>query len=251
MALVKTKALVIREQPYQDHDKLLTLFTEKEGKQRAIAKGARRRKSGMASAVQLFAFSEMVYYPGKNFASINEAKLIEAFYPLRNDIRLMTLASYITELLDVFYDFYQGSEIVLKGVTHILYYFATEKAQNNEALALALQLKLCKMNGIGPVLGRCVQCGETADLVGFSESGGGTVCARCANKGKERLSYTELDILRFCMRSPFKAVCETDFNESHVHRLFKMMNFYISKHLDRKLKSFEFYNSVLFDLKER
>ena len=245
MALVKTKALVIREQPYQDHDKLLTLFTEKEGKQRAIAKGARRRKSGMASAVQLFAFSEMVYYPGKNFASINEARLIESFYPLRDDINLMTLASYITELLDVFYEFYQGSDVILKGVTHILYYLATGKAQNNESLALALQLKLCKLNGIGPVLDRCVHCGETIELTGFSESAGGTVCLRCLNPGGEKLAAKELDILRFCMRSPFKVVCETAFDERSVRGLFKMMNFYISKHLDRKLKSFEFYNSVL------
>ncbi len=245
MALVKTKALVIREQPYQDHDKLLTLFTEKEGKQKAIAKGARRRKSGMASAVQLFAFSEMVYYPGKNFASINEARLIESFYPLRDDIKRMTLASYIAELLDVFYDFYQGSDVILKGVTHILYYLTAEKAKNKEALALALQLKLCKMNGIGPVLGRCVHCGKTTDLVGFSEIGGGTVCAFCANTGYTGLSAGELDILRFCMRSPFKIVCETAFDESSVLRLFKMMNFYISKHLDRKVKSFDFYISVL------
>ena len=245
MALVKTKALVIREQPYQDHDKLLTLFTEKEGKQRAIAKGARRRKSGMASAVQLFAFSEMVYYPGKNFASINEARLIESFYPLRNHIGRMTLASYITELLDVFYDFYQGSDIILKGVTHILYYLSENKAKCDESLALALQLKLCKLNGIGPVLDRCVNCGQAEDLFGFSVGGGGTVCARCKSPGGQKLNAAELDTLRFCMRSPFKLVCNTDFDENMVRRLFTMMNFYISKQLDRKMKSFEFYTSVL------
>ena len=39
MALVKTKGIVIREQPFQEQDKIITLFTEEEGKIKAIAKG--------------------------------------------------------------------------------------------------------------------------------------------------------------------------------------------------------------------
>lgn len=114
MALVKTKGLIIREQPFQDQDKLLTIFTEKEGKQRAIAKGVRRRKSALVAATQLFAFSEFVYYPGKNFASINEANLIESFYPLRQDVGKMTLSSYLLELLDAFLTCIKGIRLFLK-----------------------------------------------------------------------------------------------------------------------------------------
>ncbi len=61
MALVKTKALVIREQPFSEQDKIITLFTQAEGKQKAIAKGVRRSKSTLVAATQLFAFSEFVY----------------------------------------------------------------------------------------------------------------------------------------------------------------------------------------------
>ena len=81
MALVKTKGIVIREQPFQEKDKILTLFTEEEGKVKAIAKGVRRNRSPLVAATQLFAYSEFVYYPGKNFANINQASRSTALFP--------------------------------------------------------------------------------------------------------------------------------------------------------------------------
>ena len=50
MALVKTKGIVIREQPFQEQDKIITLFTEEEGKIKAIAKGVRRNRSPLVAA---------------------------------------------------------------------------------------------------------------------------------------------------------------------------------------------------------
>lgn len=131
MALVKTKGIVIREQPFQEQDKILTLFTEEEGKVKAIAKGVRRNRSPLVAATQLFAYSEFVYYPGKNFANINQASLIQSFYPLRNDLIKMSLASYVLELLDAFYDYYQGNKAVLRLVNFILFYISEDKSQSN------------------------------------------------------------------------------------------------------------------------
>ena len=41
MALIKTKGLVIKEQPYKEQDKILTIFTEDEGKIQCMARGVR------------------------------------------------------------------------------------------------------------------------------------------------------------------------------------------------------------------
>lgn len=243
MALVKTKALVIREQPFQDNDKLLTIFTEKEGKQRAIAKGARRKKSSLSVSTQLFSFSNMVYYPGKNFASINEAELIESFYALRQDIKKMALASYSMELLDSFFLPYEGNAQLLKVVTHVLYYWAKNMAQCDEALAVALQLKIAALQGIGPNVSHCVLCGSKENLSFFSVKNGGVICGECAQKNSsgQKISSTEHQYLKYLMKMPVKDVCRNEWDVSVIHRLFKLLNEYIVNHLGKKIKSYDFY----------
>ena len=122
MALVKTKGLVIREKPYQEQSKMLTIFTEKEGKIQAIAHNAKGVRSQLAESTQLFAYSRFNYYKGKNFANINNADSVHSFYKLRDDLKKMTLGSYILELVDLLYEWYQGDAQTLRLIIHALYY---------------------------------------------------------------------------------------------------------------------------------
>lgn len=93
MGLIETNGIIIKEMPYRDQDKILTVFTEKEGKVQCIARGVRRPKSPLLASTQVFAYSELVYYPGKTFGNIQQAHLIESFYALRNDLNKMALGS--------------------------------------------------------------------------------------------------------------------------------------------------------------
>lgn len=245
MASVKTNALVIRESPYQDNDKLLTLFTEKYGKQRAIARGARRRKGSLRSVTQLFAYARFMYFEGKNFANISDGTLIESFYPLRGDVVKMTLASYIAELLDDFYDFYQGDPEMLKAVTHIFYYWSEGLAQNDEALAVCFQLKLMRIQGLGPVLTRCVRCGAREEaLTGFSIPDGGTVCQSCFRPGDEPIDQPLLQDMRDWMQLPIKTICHKKWEAANVQKGLKLMDRYIVAQLGHPTKSFRFYQEM-------
>lgn len=246
MALVKTKGLVIRERPFQEQDKILTLFTEEQGKLQAIAKGVRRSKSSIIAATQLFAYSEFVYYPGKNFASINQADLVEAYYPLRSNLVKMSLASYLLELIDVFYDWYQGNRAVFRLLTFILYYIAYSKASNDEALAAAFQLKLCEVNGIFPVLDQCANCHRKEEPVRFSIENSGVLCHNCQSiKGYKYTVDSELcNMMDWLTRTPVKAVREKEYDKEQISRIVKIMNHYISYHLDVKLKTYDFYESI-------
>ncbi|SEA56500.1 DNA replication and repair protein RecO [Eubacterium aggregans] len=247
MAQVKTRALVIREQPFQEQDKILTLFTEKEGKQKAIAKGVRRSKSQLVAATQLFSFSEFVYYPGKNFAAINQATLVEAFYPLRQDLLKMSLASYILELLDAFYDFYQGNPAVLKVANHILYYLSQGQAVSDTALVAAFQLKIAEAQGIRPILSACAHCKKTEELIYFSIDGGGAICRDCS--GDEGYTYRllseQLSVMETLLIKPIKVIRDMDLPDETIRRIMDIMDHYISFNLDKKLSAYQFYKDVV------
>lgn len=179
MALIKTKGLVIKEQPYKEQDKILTIFTEDEGKIQCIARGVRRQKSGLLASTQIFAYSEFVYYPGKNFGIINQTNLIEAFYPLRTDLTKMALASYLLDLINNGFEFYQRSPEILKLLLHVLFYISGNKAKNDLILVGAFQMKLISYLGYCPGVSSCMVCKCEKELVVFSIENHGVLCRSC------------------------------------------------------------------------
>jgi len=238
MAAIKTRGIVIRERAYSEQDKILTLFTEQEGKIQAIAKGARRRKSTLGAATQLFTYCEFVYWPSKNLATINQAEVIESYYKLSNDLYKMALASYGLELLDAFYELYQGDVQVLKMVSYILYYLSEDKAAVPEALILSLQLKLCYLTGIAPA---------------FFLKSNASIPTYVFEVGEEtdhhhhyvyQLTVEDYTMIQETMKAPINTIRTKHYPLGAVKKISSMINHYIGYSLDRRMKSWEFYKEI-------
>lgn len=251
MALIKTKGLVIKEQPYKEQDKILTIFTEDEGKVQCIARGVRRQKSGLLASTQIFAYSEFVYYPGKNFGIINQSNLIEAFYPLRNDLTKMALASYLLDLIYNAYEFYQKSPEILKLLLHVLFYMAGDKAQNDQVLVGAFQLKLISYLGYRPVLESCVMCQSDGEISLFSIENNGVVCRNCRSKTAGylyKLNPAMLEMLRDFLRQPIKLLKDRDTDPAEAIKLNDLLDHYIAYCIGKSSKAYDFYKTMLDSL---
>ncbi len=101
---ITTKALVLREVDYRESDKILTLFTQDQGKLTASARGSRKKGSAIAAGCQLLAWSEMVLYDYQGRWSVKEAATQRLFRGVRDDIERLALGCYfaeVTELLAV------------------------------------------------------------------------------------------------------------------------------------------------------
>lgn len=99
-----TKALVLRGVDYKESDKILTLFTQEQGKLTASARGCRKKGSAIAAGCQLLAWSEMVLYDYQGRWSVKEAATERLFQGVRDDIQRLALGCYfaeVTELLAV------------------------------------------------------------------------------------------------------------------------------------------------------
>lgn len=248
MALIKTKGLVIKEQPYKEQDKILTIFTEDEGKIQCIARGVRRQKSGLLASTQIFAYSEFVYYPGKNFGIINQAHLIEAFYPLRNDLTKMALASYLLDLMNNAYEFYQTSPEILKLLLHVLFYLAGGKAQNDHVLVGAFQMKLISYLGYCPGLIHCMACEAQEDLLVFSIENNGVLCGVCkpqASGYTYKITPGMLALLRDFLGQSIKALKDRDVPDSEAIKLNDLLDHYIGYCIGKSSKAYGFYKSML------
>ena len=93
------KGIVLRGVDTKESDKILTVLTP-QGKMPVIAKGARGRKSRVTACTQLLAYSELTLSESRGWQYLNEGSTIELFTGVREDIVLLSLASYFAELTE-------------------------------------------------------------------------------------------------------------------------------------------------------
>lgn len=247
MSLIKTKGLVIKEQAYKEQDKILTIFTEDEGKIQCMARGVRRQKSGLMASTQIFAYSEFVYYPGKSFGSINQADLIESFYPLRNNLTKMALAAYLLDLMNNAFDFFQKSPKILKLLLYILYYMAQGTSKSDSALVGAFQMKLISVLGYRPRLDNCSACESQNNLNFFSIENYGLLCQNCysapgyAYKITDSMRNTLADFLN----EPIKVIKDREYSSEDMMKLTDILDHYIGYCIGKNSKAYAFYKDML------
>ena len=101
---VNTSGIVLREVLYKDSSKILTVLTDSEGKLTVSAHGAHRKNSKLAAVTGLLVFSEMTLLRKKDRWTMTEARSVEQFLGLRDDIKLLSLGAYIAELTEAVSD---------------------------------------------------------------------------------------------------------------------------------------------------
>ena len=98
---ITTKALVLRTTDYKESDKILTLFTQDQGKLAAAARGCRKKGSAIAAGCQLLAWSEMVLYDYQGRWSVKESATQRLFQGVRDDIQRLALGCYFAEVAEL------------------------------------------------------------------------------------------------------------------------------------------------------
>ena len=98
---ITTKALVLRTTDYKESDKILTLFTQDQGKLTASARGCRKKGSAIAAGCQLLAWSEMVLYDYQGRWSVKESATQRLFQGVRDDVQRLALGCYFAEVAEL------------------------------------------------------------------------------------------------------------------------------------------------------
>ena len=96
----KLNAIILSRREFGEADAYLTVFSREEGKLSLLAKGIRRVNSRRAPHLETFSRSEIYVHEtsGGNLI-VTQAKVIDAFSGIREDIKKVGLAFYATELV--------------------------------------------------------------------------------------------------------------------------------------------------------
>lgn len=100
MRSFKTEGIVIKRRNYNEADKIVTIFSKKNGKINIKAVGVRRITSRRSSHIELLNYSTFNLYQGKGMPVLTEVTSLNDFSPLKKDLKKIAAAFHICELVD-------------------------------------------------------------------------------------------------------------------------------------------------------
>lgn len=240
------KGLVLRVTNYNDSDALLTLLTAEYGNITAKVRGLRRKNSPMIAPCQLLAYGEYTLFEYRGMYTVNEARTIELFQPLRRDLAKLSLATYFAQVAEVLSqgDFPDPS---LLSLTLNCMYALSELNYAQDKVKAVFELRSACIGGYTPDLSGCHSCGEVfADR--FDISQGKLECRHCRDTGSPGIrlpvSASVLDSLRYICHVEPQRMFSFEAGENTMTSLCSIAESYLAAQLERGFSSLDFYKSI-------
>ena len=243
------RGIVLRSVDTKEADKILTVLTGDMGKLSVVAKGARSRRSRVTAATQFLAYSEMTVTESRNWQMLVEANTIELFDGIRQDIEILSLASYFAELVDaVTYADLSAGEI-LPLLLNALYALGTLK-RPAALVKPAFEVKLMALCGFEPLLDRCAVCGQEQPEEPMLDVVRGTLhCAKCPQKGglSMPLGAAGLAAMRHTVYGDAKRLYAFQLPQEELRWVGHAAEAYVAAQLERGFHTLDFYKQIKSD----
>lgn len=242
---LKAKGIVLRETEYKDFDKILTVLTAENGLVTAKARGVKRKTSPIRGGCQLLAYSEFTVFESKGMKTVDEAEPVELFPALRDDLELLSLASYFAQLAELLAQEDVPNPELLPLLLHALHALCVGKDQT--LVKAAVEFRLAALAGFAPDLDGCAVCGnEFPDR--FSVSGGALQCHTCRVQPDPGfllpISRGTLEALRFLQDAPCAKLFSFTLGQSSLAELSGLAETYLLTRLERGFYTLDFYKSL-------
>jgi DNA repair protein RecO (recombination protein O) len=195
MTLYRDEGIVLRTHKLGEADRIVVLFTAGRGKVRAVAKGVRKTRSRFGGRLEPPNRVSLLLYEGRELDIVTQADTIEYHPALRDDLERLTDAIAIVEAVDQVTQEGESSPALYRMVAGALRTLAQHEPRS-PLLVAAFYWKLLALEGVAPVLDRCVRCesGPAAGLVSFDPVEGGALCRE--HRRGPALEPGALDLIR-------------------------------------------------------
>lgn len=242
---------MLRRQDLGEADRILTLYTPRHGKLKAIVKGARKPLSRKAGHLELFARAELQIARGHDLDIVSQAEMVEPYVALREDLRRMAYAAYFVELVDSFTGERDESPSLYRLLSDGLGWIC--EAVHLPRTVQYYELHLLALSGYRPQLDVCVSCGKSLrpEPQFYSYTEGGVVCPNCGDgrPGARPLSLAALKVLRNMQRNPYHAIADLRLRPLTLRETEKLLGNTITYHLEYRPRSLAFVQRLRRELR--
>jgi DNA repair protein RecO (recombination protein O) len=183
----KTEAIVLRSIRFSEADRILHLYTRDRGRIGAIAKGIRKTKSRFGARLEPLSHVELMLHEGSGeLQTVTGVQLLASHHATREHGYRLAAGLIGAEAMLRLFGEPEPNEKAFTALTRFLDALdgiarsgptpSEPSRPELDPLLLSFQLKLLWVSGYLPHVRACVECGESAALVGFSPRAGGAVC---------------------------------------------------------------------------
>jgi DNA repair protein RecO (recombination protein O) len=239
----QSHSIILKSRDLRESDQLLTIFTQKEGKITAVAKGVKKSRSSLRGCVQPFCHSQLFYNRGREMDLITQGKIIDFYGNSREDLTRTLYSMYIMELLD---------KSLLERVplphlyTDLVSVLGLVNEQGlNPILIRYFESRLLVNLGYKPVVNQCVQCGskdtkdtkDTKDFK-FSLAEGGLLCPTCLQPGDYVIGLRgeSVGLIKLLCEGSIQTVLKVKVSPAAMQQLELFLERYLEYHLERRFK---------------
>ena len=255
--------LVIREYPYGENDKIITVLTADEGKILMTAKGARSIRSKASVICRLFTYANIEYYKKGGRRWLSGGSVNDSFFGLNSDMQGFALASYIVQLAAEITGEGVPCPEILRMTLNTLYAIET-KLKPYGQIKSAYEIFAANVSGFAPDIWQCDDCGCESSESGWwlDVMNGRIICGDCHSKKSQGLPVPPTDELmtqnillpmdnnavaawRYVTEASLKRIFAFGISDSEsMGYLERASEAYIVNHLERSFDTLDFYHTV-------
>ncbi len=241
-----TDGLILRDYPtVAESDRFVAILTRDKGLLRASARGAKNVKSRFGSATQQLCYSRLSLIRGRDKYIVEDAKPLEIFFPLRQDVEKMALAQYFCELALHMTPTEAPATEHLRLLLNGLHYLS-EGSRDSMLVKAVVEGRLLCLEGYTPDLTGCCRCGQSEDLLmWFSPMCGTLTCSSCGIPS-DGIPVTGgvLAALRHILQGDFARCFAFSLPVADTLQLARLMERFLLAQQQRRYNTLDFYHSL-------
>ena len=249
MKEMKVRGIVIREEAMGEKDKRVVLLTEEVGKITILAKGAMSAKSRFGALTQLFCLGDYVVTKGRTFYYIKEARLVESFYALREDLDRLSYATLMAEVADTLsLEGQENAALVQLFLRGLVNQTMSEEGRASQAADVFIFRALAE-SGYYPELTHCRMCGRSLEnlkadeTVQFDYRVGSLICSHCRNGGI-RLHSGAVRALRYMIEAPVSKAFSFMVTDEILKEIDAAVEAYLTEQTERRYQGLDFIQKL-------
>ncbi len=261
--------VILRETPIGEADKMMTVLTAKYGRISVFARGAKRLKSPLFTASQLFCYSELTIAKNNSNGTYNlrGADLVESFYHIRDTLEGAALASYIADVAADVATENTDETALYRLVLNSFHAIATAKKPLAQIKGV-FEMRVAAEAGFLPNLVACEECGESnLETYYFDIASGIFRCEACFREASKRmellasrqneaesiyptgqlivlLSPSVFAALRYAIYADAKRMFAFELKDEALSDFASVCEKYLLCHFERNFATLDFYHAV-------
>ncbi len=240
MPIHEVEAVVLRQYPLGEADRIVVLFSREQGLVRAVAKGTRRPKSRLGGCLEPLNLIHLHYYlkEGADLGKIRQCEIIHAFLGRAPSPEKLYLFTYFSEIIQETVQEYNPNANLYRLFVSCLR--VGEAGTLNPALVRYFEIWSLRLAGILPSYDSCSSCGKYVKdfgLYALVETGQG-LCPDCAGGKGIHLRPAAIAALALIAATPPGEFSSKPLAAGALGDLERLTQRHLEWHLEKRLKSY-------------